>query len=446
MVKTARKIEWGKIVVFEIVFLIVPTILFSLIAPYYPFVLKASYYTIVAIFVIQALMLYVSNIAAFPESAPHLPPEPAGGLPPTPRTTFIVSAYLPNEVGVVEDTLLNLLKNVRRPASGIEVILAYNSEHIVGIEERLQNLALQWPELVLANAYKSRSKSENINYSLDLASGEMICLLDADHHPAPDCLGRAWHWLACGYDCVQGRCKIRNGHESVLAALVEVEFEGIYGIAHQARAQMFHTGLFGGSNAYWKKSALKALRFRTDMLTEDIDVTLRGSLAGYRITHDRNLISTELAPENVVNWWYQRKRWAQGWFQVSRKHAGAVLRSRALSIGPKFNWMWLLIWRIVYDFISHLLFPVVIAYWIWSQEVTLPLNFFIISAVFITLLSGPIEAMVSYKNASKPRFPLRRLLIYSIFVFFYTMVKNMLQMIAIGDEWAGKKEWISTPH
>lgn len=446
MAKAARKIEWGKIVEFGIAFLILPTIVFTLIAPHYPVVLRVSYYTLVGVFVVQALMSYVNILAAVPAAVPRLPPEPPGGLPPTPRATFLVSAYLPNEVGVIEETLLHLLKDIRRPAADIEVILAYNSEHLVGVEDRLQKLAAEWPELILANAYKSRSKSENINYALDLASGEIVCMLDADHHPAPECLDRAWHWLAAGYDCVQGHCKIRNGDKSVLAAVVEVEFEGIYGLSHQARTIIFHTGLFGGSNAFWKKSALKALRFRTDMLTEDIDVSLRGLLAGYRITHDRNLVSTELAPENVASWWYQRKRWAQGWFQVSMKHAGAVLRSRTLSFGPKFNWIWLLIWRIVYDVICHFLFPIVFAYWFWRQEVVLPLNLFIALAVFLTLFSGPLEALVSYKNAVKPRFPFRRLVLYSSLVFLYTMAKNMLQMISIRDEWTGKRDWITTPH
>jgi len=446
MTKKKRSIEWGKIAEFILVFLVLPTVLFTWIAPYSPRFLSVTYYALVTMFILQSTMLYASNVAVLPRRRFRVPEGFAGERPPVPRTTFIVSAYLPNEVNVIEETLVNLLRNIERPADDIEVILAYNSGELVGIEERLQELAKQWPELILANAYKSRSKSENINYALDIASGEMVCLLDADHHPVPDCLKRAWRWLATGYDCVQGRCKIRNGDTSVLAALVEVEFEGIYGVAHQARPFLFHTGLFGGSNGYWKKSALKELRFRTDMLTEDIDLTLRGTLAGYKVTHDRSIISTELAPETPTAWWYQRKRWAQGWFQCSVRHTAPLLRDRTLGFGPRFSWLWLLVWRLIYDSLSHLLLPVLFAFWYWRSEVVLPLNPYIVFAVLYTFLSGPFEALVSYKNAVLPRFPVRRLLLYSLVVFFYTMVKNMIQMIAIRDEWTGKREWISTPH
>ena len=100
---------------------------------------------------------------------------------PVPKTTFIVSAYLPNELEVIEEALLNILERIQRPDAGIELILAYNTPQMERIEPRLRELAYKWPELILANAYGSRSKSENLNYALEIASGEMIVLLDADH-------------------------------------------------------------------------------------------------------------------------------------------------------------------------------------------------------------------------------------------------------------------------
>ncbi|MBF0121812.1 MAG: glycosyltransferase family 2 protein [Candidatus Omnitrophica bacterium] len=220
----------------------------------------------------------------------------------------MVSAYLPNELDVVEDTILNILQRVERPAMGIEVFLAYNTPHMEPIELRLRELAYKWPELILANAYGSKSKSENLNYALDMASGEMIVLLDADHLVMPDCLASAWRWLDGGYSAVQGRCKIRNGKASLVSALVEVEFEAIYGISHHSKSWLFDSALFGGANGYWRASVIKKMKFRKDRLTEDIDLTLRATLEGNHLVHDRSIVSTELAPITVGGLWFQRKR------------------------------------------------------------------------------------------------------------------------------------------
>lgn len=441
MSKNKRPPEWNRIAGFIVVFGVLPVIVFALVGTKAPVVLKIGYYTIVTAFILQATMSYLSSIAAWrKEPDPVHKGQAASARPP--RTTFIVVAYLPNEVDVIEATLLNLLERVERPEAGMEVILAYNSNHLVGIEQKLKDLAVKWPELVLANAHGSRGKSENLNYSVDLASGEMVVLLDADHIVAPDCLSRAWRWLASGYDVVQGRCKIRNGDASALAALVDVEFEGIYAVSHYAKSRLFDTALFGGSDAFWKTDVIKKIRFRADMLTEDIDSTLRALESGYRIIHDRSIISRELAPETLGGLWFQRKRWAQGWFQCSLVHQRTVFTTAALSLRAKFLWTWLLAWRVIYDVAANLLLPILFAYWINRGKVELPMNGFIWFALVYTFLSGPFEAIVAYKNSVDPRLTFGRMLFYALMSFPYTMFKNMIQMIAIRDELAGQRQWI----
>jgi cellulose synthase/poly-beta-1,6-N-acetylglucosamine synthase-like glycosyltransferase len=300
----------------------------------------------------------------------------------------------------------------------------------------------KWPQLILANAYGSRSKSENLNYALEIASGEMIVLLDADHLVSADCLQRAWRWLDEGYNVVQGRCKIRNGRINPISALVEVEFEAIYGISHYAKSKLFDSALFGGTNGYWRSSTVKELKFDPQRLTEDIDTTLRAILKGNHIVHDRSIVSTELAPENLGSLWFQRKRWAQGWFQCSVKYQWAVFNSQFLNLFQKFMWTTLLMWRVTYDILSHLLFPVVFAFWMTRGKIELPMNSFIWFALFFVMLSGPFEALVAYKNAAAPRAPARQYFYYAFFAFWYTLFKNTIQIVAIRDELLGNKEWV----
>jgi len=437
----AKQMEWGRLGEFFLVFFVFPVILFWAIAQAWPDFLRWGYFFIVTLFVFQSAMSYLQTTSALiPSLWDKRSPEPTT---PTPRTTFIVSAYLPNEVTVIEATLLNLLQNVRRPKDDIEVILAYNTPRFMELEKHLCELAKIYPELILANAYGSRSKSQNQNYALDLASGEMIVLLDADHLVAQDCLTRAWRWLENGFDVVQGRCVIRNGNAGLVSALVSVEFQAIYGVSHFAKFRLFRTALFGGSNGYWRASVLKIIRFRNDRLTEDIDATLRATLAGYCFIHDRSILSSEEAPTTWTGLWFQRKRWAQGWYQCSTAYQKAVWKSHHLNLRQKFIWTTLLLWRVFYDLVSHLLFPILAAYWLYRGQIELPVTPYVLFAVGFTMLSGPYEMIAAWIHSS-PRYSPLRYLLYGAGTFFYAIYKNIIQVVAIRDELAGSKEWVMT--
>jgi hypothetical protein len=99
-------------------------------------------------------------------------------------------------------------------------------------------------------------------------------------------------------------------------------------------------------------------------------------------------------------------------------------------------------WRVIYDVLSHLLFPIVFAFWILKDKITLPMNNFIWFTIFFTLLSGPFEAVVAYKNASLPRASIAWYLVYAFLTFPFTTFKNAIQIVAIRDELLGKREWV----
>ncbi|MBP7216337.1 MAG: glycosyltransferase family 2 protein [Candidatus Omnitrophica bacterium] len=443
MIRLGKYYECFKVVEVLVALFVIPFFFFNLLASWFPATLRISYYFIVSLFVFQSALSYLHSMSGFRKE--RFRERATAKHQVIPKVTFIVSAYLPNELEVIEETLLNLLQNIERPQAGMEVVLAYNSPHLEPLELRLRDLAYAFPELVLANAYNSRSKSENLNYVLGLASGEMIVLIDADHHPRPDCISRAWRWLDEGYDVVQGRCKIRNGKQSIIAALVEVEFETIYGISHYAKSRLFDSALFGGSNGYWKAKVIKAVRFRTDTLTEDIDATLRALLSGYHIVHDRSIVSTELAPTTVRSLWYQRKRWAQGWYQCSVLYQIPVWRSAYLNIRQRFIWTVLLMWRVVYDILGHLLFPILFAYWFYRGKVEFPMTAYIWFALIFTMFSGPFETIAAFKNASIPRPRVAQFICYAFLHFPYTLFKNTIQVVAIRDEILGKRDWVVSP-
>ncbi len=363
-----------------------------------------------------------------------------------PRSTIIVAAYLPNEQRIILDTLRHILTTVDRPEAGLEVILAYNTPVRLPVEEDLQRLAAVYPELRLLAVEGSHSKAENVNAALQIVTGEITCILDADHWPVADCLERAWSWLKSGqYDVVQGRNVIRNYSRNFLTRLVAIEFECMYGVSHPAKSLLVDTAMFCGSNGYWRTSVLRRIRLCPNALTEDIDATLRALLTGHRIVHDPNIVATELAPVDLSSFWSQRKRWAQGWLEVTLTHQLPLLRSPYLDLWQKFYWTILLLYSAAFHFIALQIFPMFFSLAL-SHSVPPPFTQdYVWATTLLTLLSGPCQALAGMRvQNSVVRYPLADFLLYCLLIPFYCILKNIIAVIAIYDHLLGETEWVVT--
>lgn len=364
-------------------------------------------------------------------------------IAPVPRCSFLVAAYLPNEQDIIVETVRHLLFHIQRPTAGLEVILAYNTPVDLPVEESLRRLADQHPELTLLRVEGSQSKAENINAALDIATGEVACVLDADHHPAADCFVRAWHWIAQGYDVVQGRNVIRNYSENFLALNVALEFEQLYGISHAAKSFLTDSSIFGGSNGYWRTSVLKSIRFNPSRLTEDIDASLRTLLNGYRILHDRSIVTTELAPTSLKAFWSQRKRWSHGWLEVSLIYQRRLWRSLYFSRWQKFYWTYLLYYCEAFAVISFQLLPVLLSFWLVPQA-SRELHLYLLVASALSIFSGVYQILAAAKVASRP-YRLVDYIKHMLFLPCYVILKNSISVVAIYDYLVGNHAWLVTP-
>ena len=295
----------------------------------------------------------------------------------------------------------------------------------------------------------STSKAQNVNAALSLIRGEFVGVFDADHHPDPPSFRRAWDWLASGFDIVQGHCFIRNGNASAIARMIAIEFEQIYAVAHPGRSRLHGFGIFGGSNGYWRSDLLRQIRFHGFMLTEDIDSSLRVVEQGGKIASDPYLISRELAPTDLSGLTNQRLRWAQGWFQVSKKRLRPLLRSKHLTVRNKFGVIQLLVWREAFPWISLQIFPIV-AYWAWRAGGLEQLNWFVpllFALTAATLATGPGQIAFTWiladpAHRANPRWFLSYV---AASLFFYSEYKNLLSRVAHFKEALGERAWKVTP-
>ncbi len=397
------------------------------------------YWVVVAALFGTAAMLWTEALRALDPA--RLPSAPEGPAPPA---TAIVAAYLPNESATILETLGHFLE--QDYPGDLQVLLAYNSPERLAVEDDLERLAAVEPRLTLHRVPDSTSKAQNVNAALGVATGEFVGIFDADHHPMPGSFRRAWQWIADGADVVQGHCAVRNGEQSLIARTVAVEFEQIYAVSHPGRTAMHGFGIFGGSNGFWRTSVLRRIRLRGDRLTEDIDSSVRATLAGYRIETDPGLVSRELAPVSAGALWRQRLRWSQGWFQVSTDLLGTALRSRVLNRKQRFGMGVLLGWREIYPWIAALPLPL-LAFIAWrdgSVEWSSPL--FLLTTLY-TLASGPLQVLMAWRLAvpelrTRPWWFVGYLLLATV---AYNEAKNLAVKVAQLKQLTGERHWAVTP-
>lgn len=397
------------------------------------------YLLLVIALAVMATMQWAEIVKAF--GPLRLPPAPEA---PAPRASALIAAYLPNEAETIVETVKVFL--ALEYSGPLQVVLAYNTPRDLPVEDELADLAAQDPRLVLIRVPDSTSKSENINHAIPFLTGEFVGIFDADHHPARGAFERAWRWIGSGVDVVQGHCVIRNGDESAVSRLVAPEFEQIYGLSHPGRQRLHGFGVFGGSNGFWRLSALKETRFRTDFLTEDIEASIRAVRDGRRIVNDPGLLSRELAPTTLRSLWRQRMRWAQGWLQVTVRHAHGMTRPWALDGRQRFGLGALLVWRELFPWMSSLMWPL-LAFFIWRDGgLTLNVTLLWLTTLY-TLTVGPLQIVMARLLAA-PEIRGRTSWWWGYgfaTVFFYAEWKNLIARVAQMKQLMGEHQWVVTP-
>lgn len=319
--------------------------------------------------------------------------------------TIIISAYLPNEQGIIMTTLSYYENLVYNDTSGNRlwnVVLGYNTPVDLPVEEQLREYENKHDWFQAVRVPDSRSKATNINYVLDTVEslGEIIGLFDADHYPYFENIERACFWITNrGYDYVQGRCVIRSDTYTLLETWVVFNYELMYTLQHKSRHVLWGYALFGGTNGYFKKEVIKDLKFREDMLTEDIDCACRAITKGYRGIYDRMLISSEEAPPTVSALYRQRRRWCFGYFQVTLFRTFGLIFNRKTSFRQKIGLLLLLPMRELWNYVQIMAIPCTIILALRTR--TFNSIYLVIVFTIYDFMLYPIQALAMYVRSKE---------------------------------------------
>jgi Glycosyltransferase like family 2 len=173
-------------------------------------------------------------------------------------------------------------------------------------------------------------KAGALQHGLAGAAGELLLVLDADFVPAPDLLRRmAGHLSDADVAMVQARWDHLNRRFSSLTSLQALLLDGHFGVEQTARARTGRFFNFNGTAGLWRRAAIDdAGGWHGDTLTEDLDLSYRVLLRGWRFAYLLDEAVPGELPVDIDGFKSQQFRWAKGSMQVARKLLPAVLRSR----------------------------------------------------------------------------------------------------------------------
>ncbi|MRR58098.1 MAG: glycosyltransferase [Deltaproteobacteria bacterium] len=197
----------------------------------------------------------------------------------------------------------------------------------------------QWrgiPIRHIRRSHRGGFKAGALAEGLKAARGEFVAIFDADFIPAPDFLTKTVpHFHDPRVGMVQTRWGFCNAEHSWLTGVQALLLGPHFSIEHQVR---FRKGLFfnfNGTAGIWRRRAIAdAGGWQADTVTEDLDLSYRAQLAGWRFVYlDGYEVPSEL-PVTLAAFRSQQQRWAKGSVQTARKILPLLL-SRDLSLAVK---------------------------------------------------------------------------------------------------------------
>ena len=163
----------------------------------------------------------------------------------------------------------------------------------------------------------------------------MVAVLDADFVPPPDFLKRAIAHLVTNAHlaAVQGRWGHLNSQQNSLTKAATLALDGHFVIEQMARNRAGWLMNFNGSGGVWRVKAIEqAGGWQATTLTEDMDLSYRAQLIGWRFLYLPDLVVPGEIPPQITAYKQQQARWAQGGTQCFRRLIGPVWRTPGLTL------------------------------------------------------------------------------------------------------------------
>src|ERR1700716_4352585 len=257
--------------------------------------------------------------------------EPRQGAPLDPLPVVTIQLPLYNEM-YVADRLIDAVCRIEYPRELLEIqVLDDSVDETRSIaESAVRRFAAQGIDIKYFHREdRTGFKAGALEAGLRTARGEFIGIFDADFMPTSDFLTRLIpHFRNPKVGMVQGRWGHTNQDYSLLTQIQPILLDGHFILEHGGRNRGGRFFNFNGTAGVWRRTAIAdAGGWQHDTLTEDLDLSYRAQLAGWKFIFLPDVITPAELPVDMNGFKSQQHRWTKGSVQTCKKLLPTIWRS-----------------------------------------------------------------------------------------------------------------------
>jgi len=246
-----------------------------------------------------------------------------------PRVTVQLPMF--NEMFVAE-RLIDAASRFDYPADRLEIQVLDDSTDATSSIARAKCAALREQGLDVVYLHREDRlgyKAGALEAGMRLAKGDFLLVFDADFIPGSAIVREMIDFFAePSVGMVQARWTHLNRNQSRLTRCQAMLLDGHFVVEHSARNRSGCFFNFNGTAGMWRKSAIvDAGGWQHDTITEDMDLSYRAQLAGWKFVYAPQLSAPAELPSEMNGFKGQQYRWAKGSVQTARKLLVTVLRA-----------------------------------------------------------------------------------------------------------------------
>ena len=196
-------------------------------------------------------------------------------------------------------------------------------------------------------------KAGALREGLQTAKGEFIAIFDADFLPPPGFLKETLPYFASKeIGMIQTRWSHLNEDYSSLTKAQALSLDAHFLVEQRAKSQSELFMTFNGTAGIWRKDCILDAGGWEDTLAEDLDLSFRAQLKGWRFLFLEEQLSPAEIPVQMPASRRQQFRWAMGSAQCVRKFYREIIDSK-LKLNTKL--------QAFFQLTRHVVFPLSIA-------------------------------------------------------------------------------------
>ena len=254
-----------------------------------------------------------------------------------PDVTILIAAF--NEEEFMGSTLEGISQ--QNYLGSVRVIVVDDGSVDRTVEVVRSNQAVK-SNIELISLGKNGGKAAALNHGLKMSTSDIVISVDADSYLHIDAIKNlVGRYLSdpVNTQAVAGEILIRNSRVNWITKAQEWDY--FLGIASIKRIQSLFQGTLVAQGAFslYDRKVLNKIGGWPEMVGEDIVLTWKLLLAGYRVGHAEDAIAFTNCPETLKAFIKQRQRWSRGLIEAFKINPMILLKPRLSTIYIWWNTM-----------------------------------------------------------------------------------------------------------